>query len=35
VKPLLNALVNEAGFWVAKPLYENVLMFVGEAESDI
>ena len=25
VKPLLDALVNEAGFWIAKTLYNSVL----------
>ena len=30
VKPLLDALINQAGFWVAKPLYDSVLRFVEE-----
>ena len=30
VKPLLDALINEAGFWVAKPLYDSILKFVDE-----
>jgi predicted nucleic acid-binding protein len=30
VKPLLDALINEAGFWVAKPLYDSVLQLVNE-----
>lgn len=30
VKPLLDALINQAGFWVAAPLYNSVLMFVNE-----
>ncbi|MFZ4676155.1 MAG: DUF3368 domain-containing protein [Nodosilinea sp.] len=30
VKPLLDALVNEAGFWVAEPLYNSILRLVGE-----
>ena len=30
VKPLLDALVNEAGFWVAEPLYNSVLGLVNE-----
>lgn len=33
VKPLLNALVNEAGFWIAKPLYNSVLRLVNEIDS--
>ena len=33
VKPLLDALVNEAGFWVAEPLYERVLQLVDETGS--
>jgi uncharacterized protein len=33
VKPLMNALINQAGFWVAAPLYNNVLRFVNEDES--
>lgn len=30
VKPLLDTLVNQAGFWVAESLYERVLQLVGE-----
>ena len=30
VQPLLDALVNEAGFWVAEPLYNSILRLVGE-----
>jgi hypothetical protein len=30
VKPLLDALINEAGFWVAEPLYNSVLQLVNE-----
>jgi hypothetical protein len=30
VKPLLDALINEAGFWVAESLYNNVLELVDE-----
>lgn len=30
VKPLLDALINEAGFWIAEPLYKNVLRLVDE-----
>jgi predicted nucleic acid-binding protein len=30
VKPLLDALINEAGFWVAEPLYNRVLQLVNE-----
>ena len=30
VKPLLDALINQAGFWVAEPLYNRVLGFVDE-----
>ncbi|WP_413171136.1 DUF3368 domain-containing protein [Anabaena azotica] len=30
VKPLLDDLVNKAGFWVAKPLYKSVLQLVDE-----
>ena len=33
VKPLLDALVNEAGFWVAEPLYNSVLQLVNEISS--
>ena len=34
VKPSLDALINQAGFWVAKPLYDSVLRFVGEEEGN-
>ena len=30
VKPLLDALINQAGFWVAESLYNRVLRFVDE-----
>ncbi|BAZ12781.1 hypothetical protein NIES4071_46150 [Calothrix sp. NIES-4071] len=30
VKPLLDALRNEAGFWIAEPLYNRVLQLAGE-----
>jgi predicted nucleic acid-binding protein len=30
VKPLLDALINQAGFWIAAPLYERVLQVVEE-----
>ncbi|MEC4814836.1 MAG: DUF3368 domain-containing protein [Scytonema sp. PMC 1069.18] len=33
VKPLLDALVNEAKFWVAEPLYNSVLRLVNEIDS--
>jgi hypothetical protein len=33
VKPLLDALVNEAGFWVAEPLRNSVLQLVNEIDS--
>jgi uncharacterized protein len=33
VKPLLDALVNEAGFWIAEPLYNSVLQIVNEIDS--
>jgi uncharacterized protein len=33
VKPLLNALINQAGFWVAEPLYNSVLRLVNEDNS--
>jgi hypothetical protein len=33
VKPLLDALVSEAGFWVAEPLYNSVLQLVNEIDS--
>jgi predicted nucleic acid-binding protein len=32
VKPLLDALINEAGFWVAESLYNSVLQSVNEIE---
>ena len=33
VKPSLDALINQAGFWVAEPLYNRVLRFVNEVSS--
>lgn len=30
LKPLLDALINQAGFWVAAPLYNSVLQMVNE-----
>lgn len=30
VKPMLDALINQAGFWVGEPLYERVLRLAGE-----
>ena len=33
VKPLLDALVNEAGFWVAEPLYNSVLQLINEIDT--
>ncbi|NHC37557.1 DUF3368 domain-containing protein [Scytonema millei] len=30
VKPLLDALINQAGFWVAQSLYDRVLRLAGE-----
>ncbi|WP_019503028.1 DUF3368 domain-containing protein [Pseudanabaena sp. PCC 6802] len=33
VKPLLDALSNEAGFWVAEPLYKHILQLVNEDNS--
>ncbi|MEX0267641.1 DUF3368 domain-containing protein [Leptolyngbyaceae cyanobacterium UHCC 1019] len=30
VKPLLDALIHEAGFWVAEPLYSSILELVNE-----
>lgn len=33
VKPLLDALINQAGFWVAEPLYNRVLQFADEVSS--
>ncbi|MGI0484731.1 DUF3368 domain-containing protein [Pantanalinema rosaneae CENA516] len=32
VKPLLDALINEARFWVAEPLYDSVLQLVNEID---
>jgi predicted nucleic acid-binding protein len=31
VKPLLDALIDQAGFWVAEPLYNRVLQLAGES----
>ncbi len=33
VKPLLNALIDQAGFWIAEPLYNRVLQIVNEDNS--
>jgi len=33
VKPLLNALINEAGFWIAEPLRNSVLQLVDEPDT--
>jgi hypothetical protein len=33
VKPLLDALISQAGFWIAPPLYSSVLQLVDEDES--
>ena len=33
VKPLLDALINQAGFWVAESLYNRVLQIVDEDDS--
>jgi uncharacterized protein len=33
IKPLLDALINEAGFWVTEPLYTSVLKLVNEIDS--
>ena len=33
VKPLLDDLINKAGFWVAEPLYKSVLQLVDETET--
>lgn len=30
IKPLLDALINQAGFWIAEPLYNRVLQIAGE-----
>jgi hypothetical protein len=32
VKPLLNALIDEAGFWIAEPLRNRVLQLVNEID---
>ena len=32
VKPLLDALIDRAGFWIAAPLYDSVLRQVEENE---
>jgi uncharacterized protein len=32
VKPLLDALINEAGFWIAEPLYNSVLQTLNEVD---
>lgn len=34
VKPLLDALVNDAGFWIAESLYNRVLQLVNEDIGD-
>ena len=34
VKPLLDALINQAGFWVAAPLYSSVLQIVDEGKNN-
>lgn len=34
VKPLLDALVNKAGFWVAESLYNRVLLLVNEIQTN-
>ncbi len=33
VKPLLNALINEAGFWIAEPLRNSVLQLANEIDA--
>lgn len=33
VKPLMNALINEAGFWIAEPLRNSVLQLVNEIDA--
>lgn len=33
VKPLLDALINQAGFWISRSLYDRVLEMVDEADS--
>jgi uncharacterized protein len=30
LKPILDALITQAGFWVSQQLYERVLQVVGE-----
>jgi predicted nucleic acid-binding protein len=32
VNPLLDALINEAGFWIAEPVYDRVLRLVNEID---
>jgi predicted nucleic acid-binding protein len=32
VKPLLDALISEAGFWITEPLYNSVLQLVNEID---
>lgn len=34
VKPLLDALINQAGFWIAAPLYDSVLRLVDEEKEN-
>ena len=34
VKPLLDALIDRAGFWVAAPLYSSVLQIVDEGKNN-
>ena len=34
VKPLLDALMTQAGFWIAAPLYNSVLRLVDEEEGN-
>lgn len=34
VKPLLDALINQAVFWVAAPLYSSVLQIVDEGKNN-
>lgn len=33
VQPLLNALINDAGFWVTEPLRNSVLQLVNEIDA--
>jgi predicted nucleic acid-binding protein len=33
VQPLLDSLINQAGFWIAESLYKNVLQLVGEDDA--